>query len=107
MKRLVAISILFCLTFLNVPRQLVHDCSDHGHTASSGLKKDKALDADFQIEQEDCFICTFDLGFYSTSEFNWVPVKQQIEVPYVAKRIELVTNESVSLNQLRGPPSMA
>lgn len=107
MKRFVAISILFCLTFLNVPRELVHDCDVHHYSGATKKKHNHQPGDDLQMDQEDCFICTFDLGFYSASEFSWSPVKRKIEVPYVAKRIELITNESVSLNQLRGPPSIA
>lgn len=85
----------------------MHDCEVHHYSGQTQKKKNHQPGDDLQVDNEDCFICTFDLGFYSKSEFTWLPVKQNIKVPYVAKRVELVTNDSYSLNQLRGPPSIA
>lgn len=98
-KLLFSISLLFCLTFLNVPKNFVHDCDDHHleHSDTDGL----------QIEDEDCFVCEFDLGYFQVGQafkLHTVPATYFISNDYVAD-VHNPFNPNTPV--LRGPPVIA
>lgn len=100
MKQFVAFFVLFCLTFLNVPRAWVHEC-EHEHIAA--LNDDNS-DAESSFENEECFICVFDLDVYQTAS----PVRylsyQKPEVRLTAALIESLSNDEFDEFSHRGPP---
>lgn len=99
MKQFVALFILFCLTFLNVPRDWVHDCV---HESGAHLNDESSV----HIENEECFVCEFDLDVYTVLiEFEpqvKAPISSEIEINLIAE--ELVDKQDGLY--LRGPPKV-
>lgn len=101
MKLVFSISLLFCLTFLNVPRSFVHDCDDHH------VEHKDSDNNGLQLEDEDCFVCEFDLGYFQvgkTFKLHTVPTTYFISDDYVAD-VHNPFNPNTPV--LRGPPSIA
>lgn len=72
MKQIVTFSILSCLVFLNVPRSFVHDCEHQVHSLNvenHQQRNDDGMEV-FNIDQNHCFICEFDLDSYQCPEIK-------------------------------------
>lgn len=117
MKLFFAYSVLFCLVFLNVPRELVHDCNHdhvtHGHSEDH-QHGDEQIDllstldgsSHTHLENEDCFVCEFDLGFFELTVFA-IPkfIASQFE-PIVGVESDRVNRTDFSAFPHRGPPQL-
>lgn len=110
MKKILGIVILLCLVFLNVPRQLVHSCDDHAHESHqkhAGHSDGDDHDVISEADQDACFYCDFDLGFFSTSEFLSLNKSKAFIVKPTEQCLAWLSSELNSSLQLRGPPARA
>lgn len=98
MKQFVAFFMLFCLTFLNVPREWVHDCG-HEHVAS--VNDDESTSS---IENESCFVCSFDLDAYQPGSPLIFKVVNKPGVKLTDALIQLLSNDEFDHYSQRGPP---
>ena len=102
MKILLSALVLFCLVFLNVPRQLVHDC-DHHHASTE--HHDESSDSNISLEGDDCFVCEFDLGFFQVSqELAFNPLNGDYFILNESAN-DLHKADLLGAKVLRGPPA--
>lgn len=109
MKQLFAFSILFCLVFLNVPRTFVHDCDDHVHhqDAQHSVENDSHQNDDylsFDIDNESCFICEFDLGYFNLMEANIPSFIAFYNYTFNEPSVEYVSPDEFNAFAHRAPP---
>lgn len=105
MKHLIIYSVLFCIGFLNVPRALVHDCDEH-QTHSVAHDNDDA-GSDVSFDQDDCFMCEFQLDYFEVPEFiipKGVKPSYYVAAPGQTGKAQ---SEFVLSYALRGPPAIA
>ena len=100
MKQVFAYSLLFCLVFLNVPRTLVHDCHHQEQEDHSGIS------ADTHIENESCFICDFDLGFYTIESPIFFNYTKQTPMRITEAVVDRCSIDPICHSLLRGPPAV-
>lgn len=107
MSRLVAIYLLFCLAFLNVPKFVVHDCQDHSHATEVKLDQQDSdeLPSDVSLESDDCFICEFDLGYYSVPFSLSASNNPDPAIPFVERKVIVSSITYFDSYLLRGPPT--
>lgn len=107
MKQLIAFSILFCLVFLNVPRSFVHDCEHKIHyTDSHNLESHHQNDGkiSFNVNQESCFICEFDLGFFDKVDFKIPSFTAFFNYTFNEPSVQYVSPDEFKAFSHRGPP---
>ena len=98
MKRVFTYSILCCLVFLNVPRSLVHDCN-HEH------QKDRNGEISVHYENEDCFLCEFDLDLYDNFDFTGAPFAKFTNYTIVQSTVDYSNPVDFNAFSHRGPPT--
>lgn len=106
MKQLFAFSILFCLVFLNVPRSFVHDC-DHtyhveNHESDDQNQSESRLS--FSVNQESCFICEFDLGFFNVEDVKISSFASFCNFTFNEPSVDYLNPEEFKAFSHRGPP---
>ena len=99
MKKVVAFSILCCLVFLNVPRSLVHDC-DHAH------QHDNNGQTSVHFENEDCFLCEFDLDLFEGFDFIGAPFAKFTNYTVVESKFDYSNPTDFRAFSHRGPPTV-
>ena len=99
-KKILAFLVLFCLVFLNVPRDLTHECDqesdNHEHSQKSNHQD--------SFSAEDCFSCEFDLDSAHILDFylpRYTPILNTVLVEIV--NIQHVKSQ-FGVFSLRGPP---
>lgn len=68
MKQFIAFLLLFCLVFLNVPKNFVHNCEHKIHHSDNHHHENEDGNLSFDVDEGHCFVCEFDLGLYNVSE---------------------------------------
>ncbi len=108
MKQIFAFTLLFCLVFLNVPRSIVHDCEhDHfveHHDDSEHHSDDQNL-ASFETENENCFICEFDLDVFEAPEAEFASFAKFVNSTVVEPTFVCSNQTDFSAYSHRGPPT--
>jgi hypothetical protein len=101
MIRLISYSLLLSFFVLLTPRDVWHDChhDDHHHEIEQS--------SETHAEQDDCFACDFDLGFYTFSSPYFFSLNQRFNYEN-PKRILSRLNDFEGFSfSLRGPPVTA
>lgn len=101
-KRFVALSILFCLVFLNVPKTFVHSCnfSKIDHLQHKSNDTNLSFDTDYG----NCFICEFDLGFFNVPDLKLPAFAKFIAYTFISPSVDYNNPESFFAFSHRGPP---
>lgn len=105
MKQFVAFSILFCLVFLNVPKSFVHDCEHPYHTEnhdSDDHHHDDGLT--FDVDQESCFICEFDLSFFDVVNAKIPSFASFCNYTFNEPSVDYLNPDEFKAFSHRGPP---
>lgn len=99
MRKFLAYSLLFCISVLSLPRELIHshDGETHQHEPVSDGNS---------FENPDCFLCDFALENYTvpTPTINGVTYQIGADVSFEPKSILLSTEFTVFSH--RGPPTV-
>ena len=101
MKQILAFSILFCLVFLNVPKNFIHDCSHH-EIKYSHNDNDHQLSIDVDVDA--CFICEFDLGVFSIPKFKGLAFAEFFNYIFIKPSVDYVNPDAFFAFSHRGPP---
>jgi hypothetical protein len=105
MKQLFAFSILFCLVFLNVPRSFVHDCDDHGIEHNDHNNDDNHNnDLSASVDNDSCFICEFDLGFFNVSDLKIPAFAKFFNYAFISPSVDYISPDAFFAFSHRGPP---
>lgn len=105
MKQFVAFSVLFCLVFLNVPKSFVHDCEHPNHIEnhdSDDHQHDDGLT--FDVDQESCFICEFDLGFFDVVNVKIPAFATFCNYTFNEPSVDYLNPDEFKAFSHRGPP---
>lgn len=104
MKQLFAFSILFCLVFLNVPRSFVHDCDDHEIEHNDHNHDNQGNDLSASTDNDSCFICEFDLGFFGISDFKIPAFAKFFNYTFNEPSFDYLNPDEFFAFSHRGPP---
>lgn len=108
MKQIFTFSILFCLVFLNVPRSFVHDCDHHEITHNDSNHNDEHhdnSDLSLDVDNDDCFICEFDLGFFSLPDFKLPAFAKFFNYTFNKPSADYIDPTDFYAFSHRGPPT--
>ena len=101
MKQIVTFSILFCLVFLNVPRSFVHDCE---HDRFEHSHDDDKHELSIENHVNACFVCEFDLGFFSLPDFKIPAFSIFISYTFISPSVDYSNPDAFFAFSHRGPP---
>lgn len=97
MKKFLAYSLLFCITVLSLPRELIHSHDDgrHSHHLVSDWN---------HFENPDCFFCDFALDNYTVPTPTFQGVTYQNGAEELCERSEILLSNEFNVFTHRGPP---
>lgn len=108
MKHIFIFGILFCLVFLNVPRSFVHDCDEHefAHHDSENHDENENNELTIDVDNEKCFMCEFDLGFFNIPVFKSPAFAKFCDYTFVTPSVDYSNPEEFNAFSHRGPPAV-